>query len=572
MGATSDGDRPWESYQTVYTNAKAGMDGVDKEKVQRVIYEMSKGSKYFENEQRKEAIVKQRIERMRAQCAKLTAKDIAQFQMIADKRILELESSRDLSKIWVHSDMDAFYAAVETLENPSLKGKPLAVGGKSMICTANYEVCTEIWCSCCYAGFIALKLCPNLVFVPTNFDKYMNYSEKTRKVFRGYDPNFIATSLDEAYLNITTICKDRCVSSQEVAEELRNAIYEETGLTCSVGVAPNRLLAKVCSDINKPNGQFILPNERKAILTFISSLPIRKIGGIGKVTEHILRDVLGINTCEEMLKKSAYLCGLFSPCSIDFFLSVGLGVGNTDTQFRLRKSISSERTFSSTEDQSLIFKKMEEIAETLSNDMQKESLFGRTLTLKLKTTSFEVKTRATSLQKYIQSKEDIFSHATKLLKAELPLSVRLIGLRMSHFCVGTPHSADPMQKTLSADNRALLSRTQEEVVLWINDYMCSLCGCELPPSFVEERQEHSDYHLAEMLQKESVDNFGKPTQGSNPVQKSPCVGRSARKRRNKSAHNDGKHIPSIVFSNEVRKSDARNMYHMSGFFSMPDWM
>jgi DNA polymerase kappa len=134
------GDRPWESYHTAYTNAKAGMEGVDKEKVQKVIYEMSKGSKYFENEQRKEAITKQKIDHLRAQCAKLTDNDISHFQKVAEHKILELEASRDLSKIWLHTDMDAFYATVEILENPSLKGKPLAVGSMSMIATASYEV------------------------------------------------------------------------------------------------------------------------------------------------------------------------------------------------------------------------------------------------------------------------------------------------------------------------------------------------------------------------------------------------------------------------------------------------
>ncbi|XP_078430343.1 DNA/RNA polymerases superfamily protein isoform X2 [Wolffia australiana] len=528
MGTTSNGDRPWESCHTVYTNAKAGMDGVDKEKVQRVIYEMSKGSKYFENEQRKDAILKEKIERMQAQCAKLTEKDIEKFQMVADKRIEELESSRDLSKIWLHSDMDAFFAAVETLENPSLEGKPLAVGSMSMISTANYEA-RKYGVRSAMPGFIAFKLCPELVLVPVSFDKYVHYSEKTRKVFRRYDPNFIATSLDEAYLDITEICKGRGVTREKVAEELRKAIYEETALTCSVGVAPNRLLAK--------------------------------IGGIGKVTEHILRDGLGISTCEDMLRKSAYICGLFSPSSVDFFLSVGLGLGNTETpQLRLRKSISNERTFSSTDDQSLLFKKLEETAEALSDDLQKESLFGRTLTLKLKTSSFEVKTRATSLQKFIQSKEHIFFHASKLLRAELPLSVRLIGLRMSHFGEAESHPADPTQRTLgsfftegtsagretiseptvdhldeeeeSTTDLAPPSSTQQGAVSWLNDYICSLCGYELPPSFLKERQEHSDFHLAEILQKES------PTPP---------------KKRRKPTSNGSKHIPIEFFFDRTKE-------------------
>ncbi|KAK8964052.1 hypothetical protein KSP40_PGU007379 [Platanthera guangdongensis] len=236
MATSSEGDRPWQSYNTAYTNAKAGMDGVDKEKVQRVVYEMSKGSKYFENEQRKEAFIKQKIENLRAQVDLLTDKDISHFQMVAvvlgrsgeeagsemqagllkgpgwdavghlgvRTGIIELEASRDLSKIWLHVDMDAFYAAVETLENPSLRGRPMAVGGLSMISTANYEA-------------------------------------------RRYDPDFFATSLDEAYLNITEVC----ISSDEVASELRNAIFEETGLTCSAGVAPNRIAFLMSKNENK---------------------------------------------------------------------------------------------------------------------------------------------------------------------------------------------------------------------------------------------------------------------------------------------------------------------------------
>lgn len=682
MGTSSDGgreDRPWQSYHTVYTNAKAGMDGVDKERVQRTVYEMSKGSKYFESEQRKQAFIEQKIESMRAQHAKLTASDISYFQMVADKRILELEATRDLSKFWMHVDMDAFYAAVETLENPSLKGKPLAVGGMSMICTASYEA-RKFGVRAAMPGFIARKLCSDLIFVPPDFKKYNHYSELTRKVFEKYDPCFIANSLDEAYLNITDVCKERGVTSGEIAEELRNAVYEATGLTCSAGVAPNRLLAKVCSDINKPNGLFVLPNERMAVMTFISSLPIRKIGGIGKVTEHVLRDVLGISTCEEMLQNSAFICALFSSCSIDFFLSVGLGLGRTDTpQAKLRKSISSERTFSASEDEALLFQRLADISETLSNDLLKEGLKGRTLTLKLKTASFEVRTRAVSLQRYFSSREDILNHASKLLKAELPLSVRLIGLRMSQF-----KDVDPMQKTLAnfviwgdaslnstsgsnlsgseandkgmyhpiddrvtylpddgchqhfasydfvgpsdsdhlsylghkcytTDSVALSHRSfrplkdeehpsqlvipnlaanatpyqeidvlqtmesedssssrhseardheemkkmnnhsakvgcsREEQSFWIDGYICSICGIEIPPSFVEERQEHSDYHFAETLQKEeSMNSNSRDLVLKQRLVQKAQHGRETRKKQ-KSSSEGGKYLPIDTF-------------------------
>ncbi|XP_047317305.1 DNA polymerase kappa [Impatiens glandulifera] len=649
--SSGDSSRPWESYHTVYTTAKAGMEGVDKEKVQRVVYEMSKGSKYFENEERKDAYIKQKIEDMRVQSSKLTASDLSHYQRVADKRIEEMEASRDLSRIWLHVDMDAFYAAVETLSDPSLKGKPMAVGSMSMLSTANYEA-RRFGVRAAMPGFIACKLCPDLIFVPTDFKKYTYYSDLTRKVFQRYDPNFMATSLDEAFLDITSVCKERNLNCEEIAEELRKCIHDETGLTCSAGVAPNRLLAKVCSDINKPNGQFVLRNDRIAVITFISSLPIRKIGGIGKVTEHLLRDVFGITTCAEMLKKSAFLCALFSHSSADFFLSVGLGLGGTDTpQARLRKSISNERTFSATHDETLLYQKLVDLAEMLSADMKKEGLYGRTLTLKLKTASFEVRTRAVTLQKYICSNEEILKHASKLLKAELPVSLRLIGLRVSQLNLGKDIiPSDPTQKTLSSfilsaetcqneidrnmsmgsdisdqrfidheetcvpiDNHEICDKDLESdeflptneskdeiftkpterflvndsqirdivkqeskvdftkvmgddffsrsrkmekgdntsinsIFVWVDDYKCSLCGVELPPSFVEERQEHSDFHLAEKLQEEESTNHVEihPLK-ERFTQKEERITSQSRNKKQKSSPAGGKHLPIDMF-------------------------
>ncbi|CAI0425169.1 unnamed protein product [Linum tenue] len=643
--STSTADKqpaPWQSYHTVYTNAKAGMDGVDKEKVQRVVYEMSKGSKYFENEERKEATMKQKVESMRAHCAKLKPAEISHYEKVADKRIIDLEATRDLSRTWLHVDMDAFYAAVETLANPSLKGEPMAVGSTSMIATANYEA-RKFGVRAAMPGFIARRLCPELIFVPPDFKKYTHYSELTRKVYQKYDPHFVAASLDEAYLDITEICKERGVSGAEVAEELREGVFEETGLTCSAGIGPNRLLAKVCSDINKPNGQFVLPNDRMAVMTFISSLPIRKIGGIGKVTEHILRDVLEISICEHLLQKGGLLCALFSRSAADFFLSVGLGLGQTETpQVRSRKSMSSERTFSATNDEVLLFQKLAEVAEMLSADMQKEGLGGRTLTLKLKTASFEVRTRAVTLQKFVSSNEDILKYASKLLKAELPVSLRLIGLRVSHLSedehVGP---SDPTQKTLAdfvllgdtckrktghlsskghntdqhsmdeletsfpvgselhnyesgdpfnynhddsqctfgnnecgeicvlssskiadKDETEVLKLKDEFIMVsdtspsewkghlyWVDDYKCSLCGIEMPADFLEERQEHSDFHLAERLQKEESTSIINP-RTSLPLKRfasKDAMSTQGTPKKHKTTPQEGKHIPIDMF-------------------------
>ncbi|KAL2945246.1 DNA polymerase kappa, partial [Bienertia sinuspersici] len=597
--------KPWQSYHTAYTNAKAGMDGVDKEKVQRIVYEMSKGSKYFENEERKEALMRQKSENMRERCGKLSTADISYYQKVAERKITELEAKRDLSRFWLHVDMDAFYAAVETLSDPSLKGKPMAVGSMSMISTANYEA-RRYGVRAAMPGFIARKLCPELIFVPVDFEKYNYYSSLTRKVFQRYDPNFISASLDEAYLDVTEVCRERDLRSDEVAEEIRQSVFEETGLTCSAGVAPNRLLAKVCSDINKPNGQFILPNDRMAVMTFISSLPIRKIGGIGKVTEHILRSAFEINTCKDLLEKGSFLCAMFSPSlQVNFFLSVGLGLGSTDApQARLRKSMSNERTFSATEDEAFLYQKLAELAETLSTDLQMEGLRGRTLTLKLKTACFEVRTRAVTLPKYICSSEDILLHAKKLLKAELPASLRLMGIKeacsgyvyqdvinsdgFSDFgyssCsisenvtdvdrsnvteetagfvdhISEPHEPIAMQlletdfchnsnnldeatRHTNPSNDDVPSSSLQDQFRWVDDYKCSICGIEIPVEFVDERQEHFDFHLAEKLQEECSGNSSmNRCSKQRPIHKDQIVSQSRNKRR-KSLPEQGTYLP-----------------------------
>ncbi|KAK3242023.1 hypothetical protein CYMTET_48263 [Cymbomonas tetramitiformis] len=198
-------------YETVFTNAKAGMDGVDKDKVKQIVYEMSKGSAHFANEQRKEAQVMQRIERMKGQAAKLTPTQLQGSERAADGRIASLEATRDLSKTWLHIDMDAFYAAVETLDDPSLASKPMAVGGMGMISTANY-VARTFGVRSAMPGFIARKLCPELLFVKPDFEKYTKASHVTRGVFAIYDPKFMAGSLDEAYLDVTAVCLARGIT------------------------------------------------------------------------------------------------------------------------------------------------------------------------------------------------------------------------------------------------------------------------------------------------------------------------------------------------------------------------
>uniref|UniRef100_A0A8C1K7T9 DNA polymerase kappa n=1 Tax=Cyprinus carpio TaxID=7962 RepID=A0A8C1K7T9_CYPCA len=488
---------------------KAGMEGLDRDKINKIILETSKGSKFYENELKKEQQVNQRIEKMMEQKARITKEQLKQAQAEVDKLTCELERSRELGRVIVHVDMDAFYAAVEMRDCPELKDKPMAVGSMSMLSTSNYHA-RRFGVRAAMPGFIAKKLCPNLVIVPTNFDKYRAVSAQVREIFSEYDPHFMPMSLDEAYLDITEhleqrkhwpetmrtyhICDaktgndaDRSAaeserdelspvlfedspssspslsgadgkaevfgtSAEEAVREMRFRIEQKTSLTASAGIAPNMMLAKVCSDKNKPNGQYRIPPERQVVMEFMKDLPVRKVSGVGKVTEKMLA-ALGIVNCDQLSQQMALLSLLFSGTSWHNFLHISLGLGSTcierDSE---RKSMSTERTFGEMSDAEEQYSLCRDLCHDLAQDLQREGLKGKTVTLKLKNVKFEVKTRAFTLQYAVCTEEEIFAAAKDLLKVEIdsvspqPLKLRLMGVRVSGFI--SAEDKKPLQRSI----------------------------------------------------------------------------------------------------------------------------
>nr|XP_054411248.1 DNA polymerase kappa isoform X5 [Pongo abelii] len=412
---------------------KAGMEGLDKEKINKIIMEATKGSRFYGNELKKEKQVNQRIENMMQQKAQITSQQLRKAQSQVDRFAMELEQSRNLSNTIVHIDMDAFYAAVEMRDNPELKDKPIAVGSMSMLSTSNYHA-RRFGVRAAMPGFIAKRLCPQLIIMPPNFDKYRAVSKEVKEILADYDPNFMAMSLDEAYLNITKHLEER----QNWPEDKRR-YFIKMGNSVENGIAPNTMLAKVCSDKNKPNGQYqILPN-RQAVMDFIKDLPIRKVSGIGKVTEKMLK-ALGIITCTELYQQRALLSLLFSETSWHYFLHISLGLGSTHlTRDGEKKSMSVERTFSEINKAEEQYSLCQELCSELAQDLQKQRLKGRTVTIKLKNVNFEVKTRASTVSSVVSTAEEIFAIAKELLKTEIdadfphPLRLRLMGVRISSF-------------------------------------------------------------------------------------------------------------------------------------------
>uniref|UniRef100_A0AC11CTN0 DNA polymerase kappa n=1 Tax=Ovis aries TaxID=9940 RepID=A0AC11CTN0_SHEEP len=441
---------------------KAGMEGLDKEKINKIIMEATKGSRFYGNELKKEKQVNQRIENMMQQKAQITSQQLRKAQ-------LQTTSNYHARRFGVRAAMP---------------------------------------------GFIAKRLCPQLIIVPPNFDKYQAVSREVKEILTDYDPNFMAMSLDEAYLNITKHLEERKnwpedkrkyfitagnslendkpgkevdklsegersvspllfedsppdlqspgnpfqvnfeepnnpqihqnsivfgTSAEEVVKEIRFRIEQKTTLTASAGIAPNTMLAKVCSDKNKPNGQYqILPN-RQAVMDFIKDLPIRKVSGIGKVTEKMLK-ALGIITCTELYQQRALLSLLFSETSWHHFLHISLGLGSTHlARDGERKSMSVERTFSEISKAEEQYSLCQELCSELAQDLQKKGLKGRTVTIKLKNVNFEVKTRASTVPAVVSTAEEIFVIAKELLRTEIdadfphPLRLRLMGVRLSGF-------------------------------------------------------------------------------------------------------------------------------------------
>ena len=415
---------------------KAGQDGVDQKKVSEIIYEASKGSKFFNNEEVKDKNLTTKISRILALKSQLEKLDLKSELRRADAYIEELELSRDLSQYVVHIDCDAFYAAVEEIDRPELKLLPMAVG-VGVLTTCNY-LARKYGCRSAMAGFVAKKLCPDLISLPLNFDKYTAKAKEVRAILAEYDPRFESSSIDEAYLNITTYCDEHHLGPDEAIEQLRKEVAEKCLITISAGIAPNAKIAKICSNRNKPDGQFRVPNERAAVMAFMNSLPVRKVNGVGRVLEREL-DAIGVKTCGDIYAHRQYLTRFFGEKAFQFLLQTYLGLGRTDVSpadEHERKSVGTESTFRDMSSKEELREKLRHTAEELEKDMARVEVKGRTLVLKIKLHTYEVFTRQVQPPKAVHLADDLYSYSLPMLKKleqENPnFKLRLMGLRCTH--------------------------------------------------------------------------------------------------------------------------------------------
>ncbi|CAH8507603.1 unnamed protein product [Schistosoma haematobium] len=511
-------------------------------------------------------------------------------ELEADHILKDLGQKRRFSRIIVHVDMDAFYAAVEIRDQPELRHHPVAVGSNSMLSTSNY-IARRFGVRAGLPGFLGKKLCPQLKIIPCDFVKYTAASRVVRSILMEYSVSagsarnscesdnipFSAVSLDEAYLDITDhlvdrsdfpverrtfwprpapgapmlVCRcrsrskhpqshhlnssctdnqseiliddnsesnsnscqetdkssdklsvriikpkysdpdlDVCIecgllcksgrrifglSAWEAVREMRFRVFCATRLTCSAGLGPNTLIAKIASDWIKPCGQHEIANTLEAVDKFMQTMPVRKVPGIGHVTERRL-DAFGIKTCADLIDKRGLLWHVSTKVSMVYYMRIALGhsddrwlinvknhfdeksnkpfgfidndseniVPSAQGQVELnRKSMSVERTFSDTSDENELMHRCEQLAQMLSTDLKEEHVKGQLITLKMKLDTFEIRTRSQLLPDYTNHTEIINSFGRELLREEMvafksntalnkPLTLRLMGLRMSN--------------------------------------------------------------------------------------------------------------------------------------------
>lgn len=334
----------------------------------------------------------------------------------------------------VHIDMDAFYASVEILDRPELKGLPLIVGGqpgtRSVVCTASYEA-RKFGVRSAMSTTYAAKLCPKAVFVSPRFDRYREISAAVHKIFERYTEKIEPLSLDEAYLDVSD---HPSLLATQIARQIRESVFHELGLTCSAGVAPSKLVAKIASDMNKPNGITIVqPHQVKS---FMENLPLRKINGVGPATEARL-ERLGLKLCRDLwpldvnqLEESLGTMGRWI-----WRAAQGIDHREVVTSWE-RQSYGREDTLSTdVMDIHELDQHIAALSGKVSRSLAKANKTGRTITLKIKYSNFESITRSKSLTHDTADGSIIAGVCQSLLRIKTEAGkrpIRLVGVAVSN--------------------------------------------------------------------------------------------------------------------------------------------
>jgi DNA polymerase IV len=333
----------------------------------------------------------------------------------------------------IHIDMDAFFASCEQRDYPDLRGKPVAVGGASergVVAAASYEA-RRFGVRSAMPGSRAKRLCPDLIFVPHRFDVYRAVSQQIREIFLQWTPLVQPLSLDEAYLDVTENHHGE-PSATRIAQSIRAEIEQVTGLTASAGVSYNKFLAKIASDVNKPDGIFVITPEQGP--DFVADLPVRKFYGVGPASAARM-ERLGITKGVDLCSKSLSFLEAHFGKSGHYYYWASRGIDHRPVNpSQERKSIGSETTFA--EDlnaEAECVEALRPLVARVAAFAAKRGIVGRTITLKLRYADFKTVTRSRSLAEGINDSARIQEMAEALVKGLVPLraGVRLLGITLS---------------------------------------------------------------------------------------------------------------------------------------------
>ena len=329
----------------------------------------------------------------------------------------------------IHVDIDAFYASVEELDNPRLKGYPVVVGGKSensIITTANYKA-REYGLHSAMPIFMAKSLCPDVIIVENRRYRYLEKSREVFQVLKTFSNTIEQVSIDEAYLDISENKEEPIY----IAKEIMRKVKKETGLTVSVGLSYNKFLAKLASDWNKPNGMKIISQEDMPDI--LLDFDISKVYGIGSKSEKKFRNI-GINTVSDLFQLSEeFLSENFGKMGYELYDRIRGIDKRVVTPFRERKSLGVERTFKDTRDKKDLFEYIDKFSKELYLDLKKKNIGCNTLTVKLKNSDFETKTKSKTFEQAIVEYEDIKNISMDLFNEKYKNEkLRLLGISASN--------------------------------------------------------------------------------------------------------------------------------------------
>lgn len=351
----------------------------------------------------------------------------------------------------LHIDMDAFYASVEERDDPGLKGKPVVVGGtpegRGVVAAANYVV-RKFGVHSAMATAKALQLCPEAIVLRPRMEHYAKISAKIREIFHRYTPDVEPLSLDEAFLDATG-SSQIFGSVETIGRAIKKDIRDELNLVASVGVAPNKFLAKLASDLDKPDGFTLIHQED--IQAVLDPLPVTRIWGVGKATKRTF-DSIGVTSIGDLRKLSLEALQTTFGQSGEHFWRLARGIDHrTVVADRAAKSISHETTFpDDINDIEVLRAWLLELTEQVSQRLRRNELHGRTIHLKIRYANFDTFTRSKSLSDGTNATRQLWAVASELLSTGLPdrkLSVRLLGMGVSNL---SPRRA--IQQSLFADD------------------------------------------------------------------------------------------------------------------------